>query len=130
MVNEKQKQKQSQATMEMTQKWHWQPLLANATIVIKWVTELQTAQSRKTQTRATKTNVNAAAIVVKWDTSRQIVGIDQRTPTNIRNGTNLHVLMATNKAMQQLTICRILRLTTFNSSSFNVSIGWVLRFVL
>ena len=33
MANEQ--QKQSQAITEMTQKWLWQPLLANAIIVIK-----------------------------------------------------------------------------------------------
>ena len=76
------KQKQLQAMTEMTQKLLWQPLLANATIVIKWVTERPTAHTRKTQAKATRTNVKDAAIMEKWDTSRRIVGIDWRTPTN------------------------------------------------
>ena len=38
-----------------------------------------------------ETSANNAAIVAKWDTSRQIVGIDQRTPTSARNGTNHHI---------------------------------------
>ena len=102
MANEK--QKQSQATMETTQKWHWQPSLGNVTIVIKWDIGRQTAHTRKTRTKATKTSVNAAAIVEKRDMLRRIVGTDQRTPTNARNGRNLHVSMATSKAMQQLTM--------------------------
>ena len=89
---------------EMTQKWLRQSLLANATIVIKWDTEWQTAHTRKTQTKATKINVNAAAIVAKWDMSRQIVGIDRRTPTNAQNRTNLHMSMAMSKSRQQLTM--------------------------
>ena len=88
----------------MTQKWHWQPLLANAITASKWDTEQQTAHTRKTQTKTTKTSANAAAIVGKWDTSRQIVGIDRRTPTNAPSGTNLHVSTETNKATRQLTM--------------------------
>ena len=59
---------------------------------------------KKTQTKTIKTSANAAAIVGKWDTSRQIVGIGRRTPTNAPSGTNLHVSTEMNKSTRQLTM--------------------------
>ena len=54
---------------------------------------------KKNTNKSNKTKRKRCSHVAKWDMSRRIVGTDRRTPTNARNGTNLHVSMATSKAM-------------------------------